>query len=117
MTKLNWKKQNSRGQDALGYVDIYETDGTDKVISVIHYLPQHTHTQQRVVLTVVLEGERSKWTDGTIDGIFEFAENEVKANSLTKFKNQTVLPHLDTQLFTVKNIEEFEYFNHGDKSF
>lgn len=114
---FQWKKIADRGQYAIGFIDIYELQGKQKAIAIIHYLPQHSDKQQRVVLTLILEGKKKDWTDGTISSIFEDAEFRIKNSEYFKFNNLNSLEYMDTQLFNVKSIEGFDYLNHGDFSF
>jgi len=48
---------------------------------------------------------------------FEDAENRIKNVGYFKFNNFNTLEYMDTQIFTVNKIEDFDYFNHGDQTF
>jgi hypothetical protein len=114
---FEWNRIAERGQTATGYIDVYELMGRQKAIAVIHYMPQHEFKKQLVVLTLILEGTKSSWTDGTIDRIFQDAEFRIKNVWFEKFNNYNELKLMYTQLFTVKSIQDFDYLSHGDMSF
>ena len=80
-------------------------------------MPQHGQTKQRAVFLLILEGKKRDWTEGTISNIFEDAENRIKNAGYFKFNNFDTLEYMDTQIFTVNKIEDFDYFNHGDQTF
>lgn len=117
--KMNfeWNKIAERGQSAIGYVDVYELVNNNKAIAIIHYLPQYEQTKQRVMFTLILEGNKTNWTDGTISRIFEDAESRILNVEYFKFNNYNSLDYMDTQIFTVKSIDNFDYLNHGDYTF
>lgn len=114
---FNWNKIAERGQSSTGYVDVYELADKNRAIAIIHYLPQYEQTKQRVMFTLILEGDKSNWTDGTISSIFEDAESRIFNVEFIKFNNLNSLDYMDTQIFTVKSIDNFDYLNHGDWSF
>jgi hypothetical protein len=101
----------------MGFIDIYELVYKQKAIAIIHYLPQHGQTKQKVVFTLILEGKKRDWTEGTISNIFEDAENRIKNVEYFKFNNFNTLEYMDTQILTVNKIEDFDYFNDGDQTF
>jgi hypothetical protein len=113
---FEWNKIAERGQSATGYVDVFELVGTNKAIAIIHYLPQYEQTKQRVMLTLILEGSKTIWTDGTLSRIFEDAEYRILNVECEKFNNFNSLDYMDTQMFTVKSIEDFDYLSHGDQA-
>jgi len=49
--------------------------------------------------------------------ICEDAENRIKNVGYFKFNNFNTLEYIDTQIFTLNKIEDFDYFNHGDQTF
>lgn len=114
---FEWKQIAERGDYPIGFLEIYQLIGDSKAIAIIHYLPQHSETQQRVLFTLVLEGEKTKWTDGALHNIFEDAESRIRNAEGFKFNNFNTLKYMDTQIFTIDNIENFTYLNHGDYSF
>ncbi len=114
---FEWKRIAERGQASIGYIDVFELIGKNKAIAIIHYLPQYEHTNQRVMFTLILEGNKSNWTDGMISNIFEDAESRIQNVEFEKFNNWNKLDYMDTQIFTMKNIEDFDYLNHGDYTF
>ena len=117
--KMNfeWKKIAERGESAIGYIDVYELVDKNKAIAIIHYLPQYEQTKQRVMFTLILEGDKTNWTDGTISNIFEDTESRILNVEHFKFNNYNSLDYMDTQMFTVKSIDNFDYLNHGDYTF
>jgi len=112
-----WKQIAERGQYELGFIDIYELVYEKKAIAIIHYLPQHTQVKQRVVFTLILEGKKGDWTNGIINNIFEDIENRIKNIEYFKFNNFNSLEYMDSQIFIIKQIQDFDYFSHGDFSF
>ena len=114
---FEWKNIAERGQYSTGFIDIYELIQKPKAFAIIYYLPQYEQTKQRVLFTLILEGEKINWTKGMISNIFEDAENRIKNAEYFKFNNFNSLEHMDTQIFTVKNIDNFDYLNHGDFTF
>ena len=112
-----WKQIAERGQYEIGFIDIYELVYKQKAIAIIHYLPQHGITNQRVVFTLILEGIKRDWTEGTLSNIFEDVENRIKNIEVLKFNNFSSLEYMDTQIFTINRIEDFDYLNHGDFTF
>ncbi|WP_339706891.1 hypothetical protein [Algoriphagus aquimarinus] len=117
--KINfeWNKIAERGQSAIGYVDVYELLNMNKAIAIIHYLPQYEQVQQRVMFTLIIEGDKINWTEGIISSIFEDAESRILNVEYFKFNNYNSLDFMDTQVFTVKNIDNFDYLSHGDYKF
>ena len=69
------------------------------------------------MFTLILEGDKTNWTDGTISSIFEDAESRIFNVEFIKFNNLNSLDYMDTQIFTVKSIDNFDYLSHGDYSF
>ncbi|KAB2915993.1 MAG: hypothetical protein F9K23_09685 [Bacteroidetes bacterium] len=114
---FEWKKIAERGQLAIGYIDVYELVNKNKAIAIIYYLPQYDETKQRVMFTLILEGDKTNWTEGTISNIFEDAESRILNVEHFKFNNYNSLDYMDTQMFTVKSIDNFDYLNHGDYTF
>jgi hypothetical protein len=114
---FEWKKIAEKGQYEIGFIDVYEIVYKLKAIAIINYLPQFEQKKQRVIFTLILEGIKSNWTEGTISNIFEDVENRIKGVEYFKFNNFNSLDYMDTQIFTIKRIENFNYFNHGDLSF
>ncbi len=114
---FEWKQIAERGEYAIGFVDVYELVGEKKAIAIIRYLPQHSETKQRVVFTLLLEGEKEGWTKGMISDIFEDAENRIKNAEYFKFNNFNSLDCMDRQIFTLRKIDDFDYLGHGDYNF
>lgn len=112
-----WKQIAERGEFGIGFIDIYELMMVRKAIAIIHYLPQFDQVKQRVVFTLILEGKKNDWTDGVINNIFEDVESRIKNVEYFKFNNYNSLDYMDTQIFTIKSIADFDYLNHGDFSF
>lgn len=114
---FNWNKIAERGQSSTGYIDVFELVEKNRAIAIIHYLPQFEQTKQQVMFTLILEGDKSIWTDGTIDSIFEDAERRIFNVEFIKFNNLNSLDCMETQMFTVKSIDDFKYLKHGAWSF
>lgn len=117
--KINyqWRNVAERGQAATGYIDVYELINKPKAVAVIRYFPQFEDVQQRVLFTLILEGDRNYWTDGVISNIFEDAEARIFNAQHVKFNNFNKLDYMDYQTFIVKSIEDFDYLGHGDFTF
>lgn len=117
--KMNyqWKLIAERGQPATGFVDVFELIGRGHAIVIIKYLAQHSDPQQRIVLTVLLEGQRKQWTDGMITDIHEDVENRIRVLELTKFTQFNQLDYLEAYHFFIESIDGFEYLSHGDLAF
>jgi len=60
-------------------------------------LPQHGKIKQRVVFTLILEGKKRDWPEGTISNIFEDAENRIKNVEYFKFNNFKMTLLVDSQ--------------------
>jgi hypothetical protein len=117
--KMNyqWKSLAERGQPAFGFVDVFKLTGRGTAVVIIKYLAQHTDPQQRIVLTVLLEGKRGQWTDGMIDGINEDVENRIRVLELVKFTKFNTLDHLEAYYFYIQSLEGLDYISHGDLGF
>ena len=117
--KMNyhWELLVERGQPATGFVDVFKLIGRGNAIAIIKYLAQHSDPQQRIVLTLLLEGQRKDWTDGMIAGIHEDVENRIRVLELTKFTQFNNLDYLEAYHFYIHSIDGFEYMSHGDISF
>lgn len=113
-TNFVWLKLDDRGQQATGYIEVYELIGANRAIAILHFMSQHTHVKGRLSLTLLLEGNQNNWTKGTVDRIFEDVENRIKAVEYDRFKDFEPLKQIDTQIFTIKSINGFSYLNHGD---
>ena len=114
---FTWKEVVSRGQSATGFIDVLELENKGKAIAIIHYLSQHTHTEPRIIFTLILEGNKINWTTGIIASIFEDIENKILLKTSRNLTTFNSLEYLDTQIFTVSNIDDFDYLSHGDSSF
>jgi hypothetical protein len=69
------------------------------------------------VFTLLLEGKKRDWKKGNVSNIFEGAENRIKNVGYFKFNNFNTFEYMDTQLFTVNKIEDFDYLNHSNQIF
>jgi len=114
-----WIKNTDRGQYENGFVEVYETSiNNKKVIAIITYLPQYEDkTDQNIVLTVLLEGEKGDWTEGTIKNIFFDVEDRIKEVENFKFRSFNSLDFMMTQIFYTEKLNELKYFSSGDLSF
>lgn len=61
------------------------------------------------MFTLILEGDKTNWTEGTIPNIFEDAESRIFNVEFIKFNKLNSLNYMDTQIFTVKSIDSFDY--------
>ena len=114
-----WNKSTDRGQYENGFVEVYETSiKSKKAVAIITYLPQYDDKKdQNIVLTVLLEGEKESWTEGTIKDILFDVEDRIKAMENFKFRHFNSLDFMMTQIFYAEKLSELKYLNSGDYSF
>jgi hypothetical protein len=62
-------------------------------------VPQHDQTKQRVVFTLILEGKKRDWAEGTISNIFKDAENRITNVGYFKFNNFNTLEYMDPNIY------------------
>lgn len=115
----NWIKSTDEGQYENGFVEAYQTSINNKKVSaIITYLPQYKDKKdQNIVLTVLLEGEKKDWTEGTIKSIFFDVEDRIKQVENFKFRSFNSLDFMMTQIFYTEKLNELKYFTSGDQSF
>lgn len=115
----NWIKITDRGQYENGFVEVYETSTNNKkVIVIITYLPQYEDKKdQNIVLTVLLEGKKENWTEGTIKNILFDVEDRIKEIENFKFRHFNSLDFMMTQIFYTEKLNELKYLNSGEHSF
>lgn len=107
-----------KGQFDIGFVDVLEfVERENKAIMIIHYLPQSGAEKQRVLLTLLLEGQKRDWTEGTLASFIEDAKTHINQVEIVKFNSFDNLKYMDTQIFVIQNLDNFEYLNHGDVGF
>jgi hypothetical protein len=115
---MNYKLKTSRGQDAIGFLDIYELEYSKNAICIINYLPIFKDSLlQNISLTILFEGIKEDWTEGEINEIMNDMSEFVLKNENEKFRYGQKMNYLNTQLFYIANINGFELLNHGDFSF
>lgn len=114
-----WDKNTDEGQYEHGFVEEYQTSiNSKKVIAIITYLPQFEDKKdQNIVLTVLLEGEKEKWTEGTIKNILFDVEDRIKEMENFKFRHFNSLDFMMTQIFYTEKLNDLKYFSSGDQSF
>ncbi|RYE17960.1 MAG: hypothetical protein EOP45_14865 [Sphingobacteriaceae bacterium] len=114
---FDWRIIAEKGNHDEGYVDIYVKDSFGRAIVVLTFLPQHSDITPRILIAVFLEGSIKDWTKGIIASIFHDAEDYIKNVMNTRFRYIDVIDNVQQQIFTIKNVDEFEYINHGDYNF
>ena len=115
----NWIKNTDEGQYQNGFVEVYETSiNENKIIAIITYLPQFEDKQkQNIVLTILLEGEKDKWTEGTVKNILFDVEDRIKEVENFKFRSFNSLDFMMTQIFYTNKLSDLNYLNSGEYSF
>ena len=113
---MNLKLKESRGQDAIGFVDIYELDYDKNATCIVNYLPMFDESYCHVYVTVLLEGERREWTKGEISEILNGLCEDVELNEEKKFETGKKLSYVNYQLIYIDKIENFDSI-HGDFSY
>ncbi|TXD80892.1 hypothetical protein ESY86_19790 [Subsaximicrobium wynnwilliamsii] len=104
-----WNKTNNRGQSQTGFVDIYQSNLQKNAILIVNYLPQINGKNQIVMVTILLEGEKTDWSEGKINDILQDSGDYVKNN-----EHNYSVDFLNTQLFYLESLNDFSYLNHGD---
>jgi hypothetical protein len=113
-----WITKEESGQYEIGFVDVYMLEYNKNAISIIHYIPQFKVMESQVVdVTLILEGKKNDWTDGEIKGILTDMSDYVVRNEKERFKFLNNLNYINTQMFYMSKITEFELLNHGDYFF
>jgi hypothetical protein len=115
----NWNKKIDQGQYENGFVEAYETIvNNNKALAIITYLPQYEDKEDKnIVLTLILEGEKENWTEGTVKNIFFDVEDRVKEVESFKFRVFSSLDFMMTQIFFTEKIHDFKYLNSGEFTF
>lgn len=114
---FEWTKIAERGQYGNGFVDVYETNIIKKAVAIISYLPQFKDTDQKVVLTVLLEGKKNDWTDGKIKSIFQDVEERITNVQDFKFNVYNSLEYMTTQVFVFEKLDNIDFINMGEYTF
>lgn len=115
---LTWNTIAERGQYETGFVDAFQTIlKGKKAVAIITFLPQFEDKDQKVLFTLLLEGKRHEWTQGTINDILEDVENRIKNMENLRFRIFNSLEYMTIQIFNLNNIEDFECLNIGDYTF
>ena len=113
-----WKKIVERGQYETGFVDVFNAVINEKkAYTIINYLPEFEDKAQKAVVTFLLEGQKSNWTERQVKDIFYDCEDIVKRDVSTKFKVFNNLENIITQTFCIKEIDQFDFVTNGDWSF
>ena len=113
-TNYKWVAIAERGQPLFGFVDVFELTGRGHAIVIIKYLAQHSDNQQRVVLTVLLEGKKGDWSDAMLSDIIDDARNRIAVVEVAKFTKFNSLELLEVYYFYIKDLAGFDYVSHSD---
>ncbi|HEY4326346.1 MAG TPA: hypothetical protein VGN20_20335 [Mucilaginibacter sp.] len=114
---FEWTTIADKGNYDEGFVEVYAKNKSNRAIVIMSFLAQHADPTPRILLTILLEGKIDDWTKGTIGSIFHDAEDYIKNVMATKFRYIDSIDHVQRQMFTLKNIDEFDYVSHGDYTF
>lgn len=113
-----WEILNERGQYAIGFVDVIKSIINNKNANIIiNYLPQFADKDQKILTTILLEGKKEDWTEGTVKKILYDCEERINRIANFKFRIFNNLEYMTVQIFYIKNIDYLKYGSHGDFSF
>lgn len=113
----NWKKITEKGQYREGFIDVYEADITKKAVVIINYLPQLEDKSQKVIMTLLLEGQKSDWSKTTVSNIIQDVEKRVKNMENFKFHVFNSLEYITTQTFILKTLEKINFLSFSNHVF
>lgn len=113
----NWKKITEKGQYREGFIDVYEADITKKAVVIINYLPQLEDKSQKVIMTLLLEGQKSDWSKTTVSNIIQDVEKRVKNIENFKFHVFNSLEYITTQTFILKTLEKIDFLSFSNHVF
>ena len=114
----NWEKITEYGQYENGFVDVFSTNIKNKKAYVIlNYLPQFEDKDQKVLTTLLLEGENTLWSEGVIKSILFDCEDRIREIANFKFRVFNILEYMTVQTFFIKEIDNFKFGTNGDFSF
>ncbi|GAA0193408.1 hypothetical protein GCM10009122_56340 [Fulvivirga kasyanovii] len=115
---FDWKTITEQGQYEHGFVDIFLTtiEGR-KAYVIINYLPQFNDKDQKVLTTLLLEGEKTFWTEGRVKWILHDCEDRVKDVSNFKFRVFNKLDYMTIQTLFIPKIEDLNLGTSGDFGF
>lgn len=117
---FSWKKQMDKGQDLIGYIEIYETRAEGIPIRIIiNYFPELKQFQSEKIcsVTVLYACSKNNITKSFFHSlntdVLELIQKEEKA----KFsKSKKKFHMMMTQHFVVKELPQTDYLSHGDYS-
>lgn len=113
-----WQTIGEYGQFEHGFVDVFSTTiDNKKTYASLSYLPQFEDKDQKVMVTILFEGEKSFWTEGKVKSILSDCEDKIKQDSNFKFKVFNRLEYMTFQTFYIKNLDNLEFGRNGDFSF
>jgi len=76
----NWDLISNKGDYPHGFVEVFKTEIKGKnAIAIINYLAQLGDNDQKVVTTVLLEGDKNSWTENVTNSILHDAEDRIKS--------------------------------------
>ena len=113
----NWKKITEQGQYRQGFIDVYEAEITKKAVVIINYLPQLEDKSQKVIMTLLLEGQKSDWSKATISNIIQDVEKQVKNMENFKFHVFNSLEYITIQTLILKNLEKIDFLGFSNHVF
>lgn len=116
----NWETIENYGQYENGFVEVFRTTINDLIaIAIINYLPQFKDEDedQKVITTLLLEGEKNTWTEGKVKNILYDCEDRIRDISNFKFRIFNRLKYMTIQTFHFKDLKDFQFGNNGDFGF
>lgn len=113
-----WTLIKEYGQYEFGFVDVYKTIIENKnAFVIINYLPQFEDKDQKVISTLLLEGEKNNWTEGQVKSILFDCQDRIESVSNFKFRIFNKLEYMTIQTFYIKEIQNLEFGSSGDFTF
>lgn len=115
-----WETVEDRGQYENGHVEIFRATINGLIaIAIINYLPQFEgkDEDQKLVTTLLLEGNKVEWTEGIVKSILYDCEDRIRNVSNFYFRIFNSLEYMTTQTFYFKDLKGFEFGKSGDLSF
>ena len=116
----SWSLVKKRGQDGIGYVEIYKSVVKGhKTLAIISYLPQFTNSskERNVNIVLMFEGQDSDITKGLFYGMYDELGEIVKSKEDDYFKrNKEKLEVVITQTLVIDKMPSVNLLSHGDFS-
>jgi hypothetical protein len=112
-----WEKLTETGQYGDGFIDVYQSVFCKKAIVIINYLPQIDVKSQRVLLTLLLEGNKADWKPAISNNILKDVEMRVKNMENFKFNVFNSLEYMTVQTFYLNKLDNIDFSNFTNRQF